>query len=389
VLQSRGLTKRTGGFMRKDVIVRQMKVMQKERLDALVAISPENVAYTLGFMVPSHVIPIRKRHFICVVTADGNAAMAVALPEFTYISSGSWMKDIRSYDEFTESPMDRLIDIMKDLSIETSRVGIELEYIPAKYFGDLRKRMPKAYFVNCEHLFSEIRMIKTKEEIEYLRRVGKASDKTHNVAYRVLQKGMTELDVARKVVNSMYSEGADNVNRLVIGSGERSAHANPAPTMRTLKKGDIVRVDIFGSYHDYLSDTARSSVVGKPNTFQKDIWEKLIETRAAVLDKIKPGVRTGEIWEFFVAKFRSLHMEPSIRFLGHGIGLTLHEEPYICEYTDTVLEEGMFLCIEPVYKIPGKVGFQVEDEILITKNGYELITDQVDVNELIEISLVD
>jgi len=147
----------------------------------------------------------------------------------------------------------------------------------------------------------------------------------------------------------------------------------------------MIRVDIFGTMSGYLSDVARTAVVGNPTAFQRQTWSKLMESRAITLKMIKPGAHTRDIYLAFSKKFKELGLKP-IDFVGHGMGLTLHEEPYINKFADTALEEGMVLCVEPYYMLPEKqMGFQIEDEVIVTSQGYELITNYRDSSELIEI----
>jgi Xaa-Pro aminopeptidase len=124
-----------------------------------------------------------------------------------------------------------------------------------------------------------------------------------------------------------------------------------------------------------LSDTGKAAVVAETSESQRRTWHKLVETQSAILERIKPGVNTRELWQVLIDKFKQFDLEPSITFLGHGIGLSLHEEPYITARSDTILEPGMVFCIEPVYKVPGEMGFHIEDEVAVTEDGYELFTD--------------
>lgn len=370
--------------MEETIIDKQRKIMLEKGFDALVAISVENVTYTSGVMIPSQSL-IRQRHAICFVPYSGEPKMIVVNMEESFAKSNSKIKDIQSYNEFNESPIDLLVDAIKECSLDRSRIGIELDYLPAKDYLRLKNLVPGAQFIDCGKLFSKMRMIKTKEEINLLRQAGKAAEKAHYLAFSKLKPGMTELDLGGFVVNSLFSEGIDSIKHLVVGAGNRCWHANPGPTKYNIKLGDMIRMDILGLISGYFSDVARTAVVGKPTVFMKDIWSKLIESRAIVLDLIKPGSYTQDIYLAFSNKFKKLGLEP-IDFVGHGIGLTVHEEPYINKFFNTTLEEGMVLCVEPYYMLPEKqMGFQIEDEVLVTSRGYELITDYKDPSDLIEV----
>jgi len=370
--------------MEETIIDKQKKIMLEEEFGALVAISVENVTYTGGVMIPSQPL-IRQRHAICFVPSSGEPKMIVVNMEESFAKSNSRIKNIQSYNEFNENPIDLLADTIRKAGLVRARIGIELDYLPAKDYLRLKNLVPNAQFIDCGKLFSKMRMIKTKEEINLLRQLGKAAEKAHHLAFSKLKPGMTELDLASFVVNSLFSEGVDSILKLVVGAGNRCWHANPGPTKYKIELGDMIRVDIFGVMSGYLSDVARTAVVGKPTVFMKDIWSKLIESRVVVLDLIKPGASTQDIYLSFSKHFKKLGLVP-IDFVGHGLGLTLHEEPYINKFSNTTLKEGMVLCVEPYYMLPEKqMGFQIEDEIIVTSRGYELITNYKDPSNLIEV----
>lgn len=370
--------------MEHPIIQKQREAMKREGYDGLISLSPENATYTSGVVIPSHSM-IRQRHVICLVPASGNPRMIVVNMEESFARANARIRDIRAYNEFTESPMQFLSDALKELGLEKGRVGIELDYLPVRDFLRLKGLLPHASFEDAEACFGRLRMIKTEEEIEKLRKAGKAAEKVHHHAFGRLKPGMTELDLAGFIVNGLYSEGIDQIVKIVAGAGQRCSHANPGPTGNVIKSGDMIRVDIFGSISGYLSDVARTAVVGRPTPFQKETWKKLIEARAMTLEGIRPGVHSQEIYQRFSNRFKEMGLEP-INFVGHGLGLTLHEDPYINRFSDTVLEPGMVLCVEPYYMMVEKnMGFQIEDEIIVTETGYELITDYRDSSELIQV----
>ena len=370
--------------MENQIVRKQQQAMTREGFDALVSASPENSTYTAGVAIPSHSI-IRQRHVLCIVPASGPSKMIVANMEESFAKANAKIEDIRTYNEFTESPMNFLADALRDLGLERARVGIELDYLPARDFIRLKTLLSHVTFEDAEVFFGKLRMIKTDEEIAKLRRVGRAAEKVHHDAFARAKIGMTELDLAGFIVEGLYGEGVEQILKLVIGAGERCSHANPGPTPNRIREGDVIRVDIFGTLGGYLSDVARTAVAGKPTAFQRETWKKLIEARAVTLEGIRPGVHSQEIYQRFSKKFKELGLEP-IHFVGHGLGLTLHEDPYINKFSDTVLEAGMVLCVEPYYMMVEKnMGFQIEDEIIVTEKGYELITDYRDSSELIQV----
>ncbi|HXF82854.1 MAG TPA: Xaa-Pro peptidase family protein [bacterium] len=362
-----------------EIIRRQREALQREQWRASIAVSPENVAYTAGFMVPSQPV-IRHRHACCIVTPEREAMLTVDM-EFSTARRLSRITDVRKWKEFAEHPMAVLASTLAELGIRRGRVGIELRYLPAADFAELTRLLPEVEWVDNDAWFAHLRMVKTAEEIAALREVGRLADEVHAVAYRQVRAGMTERDLGRVLVGELYARGVDGVRILVVASGERSGLPNAGPTDRVLARGDLIRVDIIAHRRSYYSDVARTAVVGEPTPRQREVWARIVETHRALLAMVRPGVRTSALYAEFVRRFQQAGF-PVSSFVGHGLGLHLHEEPLIGFVGDTVLEPGMVLCVEPFIFADG-YGYQLEDELLVTADGYELFTDAVDTGQLL------
>ena len=127
--------------MDQEVIIRLSKRISGEGLDAIIAISPENVTYVSGFVVPSQSL-MRWRHAACILTADGRTTMIVIDMEATTIKAHAGIDDLRIYREFTDDPMDKLAEALKDLKLDRSQVAIEMDFLPAKDYATLRRNLP-------------------------------------------------------------------------------------------------------------------------------------------------------------------------------------------------------------------------------------------------------
>ncbi|HET6346962.1 MAG TPA: M24 family metallopeptidase, partial [Myxococcota bacterium] len=172
---------------------------------------------------------------------------------------------------------------------------------------------------------------------------------------------------------------------MIVATGERSEYPNVGPTDRVLKPGDLCRVEIFPIIGGYHAGVCRTAVVQEAPARATQIWRNLTECKHIVLDAIRPGASTRAIYGAFLAKFGELGLPP-ISFVGHGIGLHLHEEPYLGKYGDSLLEAGMVLGIEPlVYGVGMGFGLQNKDMVAVTATGAELLSDQTNTDELIVI----
>jgi len=360
--------------MRQDVINKQIKVMAELGLDLLIAISPENFAYTTGFVVPSQPI-MRWRHAICVITADGTPSIIAVDMEETTVRDQLPDTDIRIWGEFTDRPMTILKQLIADLGCVKGKIGIEMGYLPAADYEQLVALLPDAVFIAADEVFDDLRQIKTPDEINLLRRLSRISDKAIAASFDAVKPGMTEMDIATVLTRSVYEEGAEDFKLMIIATGPRSELPNVGPTQRTLEPGDICRVEIFSIIDGYHAGVCRTASVGSPPEKAVEIWKYLVECKYRILDAIKPGASAKRIYEIFIDKFSELGLPP-ISFVGHGIGLHLHEEPYLGKYHDYLLKAGMVLGIEPlVYQTGHGFGLQLKDMVTVTKTGAELLSN--------------
>jgi Xaa-Pro aminopeptidase len=357
------------------VNTRLRAAMDDRGLDALIAYSKENVAYGVGYTIPSQALGVRNRQFALVVNRDGEAALLLTSNEMTEARERSAVRELRPYDEFNEDPMQVLAGVLEELGVAGGRVGVEMDAMPADRWEALKRTAPGARLEPAGHAFEQARMIKSPAELERLRAACAVADIAQAEAHAQVREGMTEQDVYRIIVDRALAHGADEVLLVQVAAGERSAFSNPAPSTRKLRRGDVVKIDTFVSVGGYLSDTGRAVVVGEASARQRDIWRRMQETLAEVENFIRPGVTAREVWETFVDSFARRDMRPAIRFLGHGLGLSLHEEPFVAAHSDTVLEAGMVLAVEPIFEADG-VGYHLEDNLIVTDLGVENMTSQ-------------
>jgi Xaa-Pro aminopeptidase len=358
--------------------------MRREGLAALVALSPENVAYAIGYMVPSHPHN-RARRTITVLTADGRSALIVVSVEAELARQQSRVKDVRSYNQFTEKPIDVLADVLREFKVAAGPIGMEMDFLPALDYLRLREHFPTLELRPSRELYLRARLVKSSDEIASLRRIAEISDRAEAVAWREVRAGMTEKQLAAIITNTVLEEGGDGL-RLLVGAGERSGIVNPKPTDRGLGMDDVIRVEVLANLNNYQSNVTRTGVLGQSTTEQRRIWAVLMEARSLALERLRPGAVVRDLWTIYAAHMRKHGLEPSISFLGHGIGLSGHEEPYITSDKDLVLEPGIVLTYEPFYMMPGRMGFHIEDMFLVTEQGYENLTTVTTNETLIEVA---
>jgi Xaa-Pro dipeptidase len=367
----------------REIISRLIKRIAADDVDAIIAISPENVTYVSGFVVPSQSL-MRWRHAICIVTADGHISMVTIDMEATTVKAHAGIDDLRVYREFTEDPMNRLAETLTDLKLDRAKIGIEMEFLSAKDFITLQKCLPAVQWVTSDALFNKARQVKTANELALLRSLSKLTDKAIGDTLRQTKAGMSEMDLAGLLLSALFAGGAESYKLMIIASGERSQFPNVGPTERRLQAGDLIRMEIFGQKNGYLAGVCRTAVVGDATPEQYKIWSKLVECKYLVMDLIRPGASCPEIYRKFLQKFSELGFEP-ISFVAHGIGLHLHEEPYMGRYGNEIVEAGMVGAFEPLVYIPGRFGMQNKDMFCVTETGCELLSDYTPTDTLLRV----
>ncbi|MFB6463918.1 M24 family metallopeptidase [Bradyrhizobium tunisiense] len=377
--------------MRTEIVAKQVKSMSQHGLDAIICSSPENFSYTAGFVVPSQPL-IRHRHAMTIVTADGRTALFGVDMEASTIMRRQPDVPTRIWAEFSDDPMLVLADQLAGLGLAQARIGLEMDYLPAGDFARLLAAMPSAKFERAEPILARLRQIKTSEEIALLRKLSRIADQAITDTLAVVDEGNSEMDIAGHLTRNVYALGADHFKLMIVATGERSVLPNVGPSERVLKRGDVCRVEIFSVIEGYQAGVCRTAIVGEAPPMAEKIWAHLVECKYEIMEKVKPGASCRNVYDAFIAKLAKLDLPP-ISFVGHGIGLHLHEDPYLGMTpvlgkpgTDAPLEENMVLGFEPLcYDTGHGFGMQNKDMLLVTANGSELLSDYADTDRLIPV----
>lgn len=367
--------------MRNPTVSRLTNSLVSQGLDAVVAVSPENFTFFAGYTAPTQPL-MRWRHAAAIVTSDGRSAVMCVDMEETTIRKFDPDASLHVWAEFEHNAMATLADALASLGLREARIGLEFDYLPAGDFAALAGLMPGATFVPFEQNLARLRQIKDSDEIEILRRVSRISDDSILRALQSVGEGSSEMDIGAALSVNVAAAKADQLRLMIVATGPRSELPNVGPTDRILMHGDVCRVEIFTQIRGYLAGVCRTAVVGAPPPHAERVYGNLVECKHLLLEKVKPGASSRAIYDVFTDKLRELDMPP-IGFIGHGIGLHLHEDPYLGPYADQELEAGMVLGIEPlVYRTGHGFGMQLKDMIVVTDNGCELLSDVSDTDRL-------
>lgn len=362
--------------LQKDVVARQIETLQNDNIDALIVLSPENFNYISGFTVPSQAV-LRWRHAAVVITASGRDAVLCVDMEEETVRDRLPTTDIYVWQEFSDNAMPVLAQLLRGLGVSDGKLAIETDYIPAKDFNNLQEELPRAQFTPGQAALTESRAVKTTTELDWLKSLSYRTDTAIQHGFDQLRAGDTELELAGAVIRTLYDQGIDRHQGLVVATGPRSQYPNLGPTNRRITTGDVIRFEVTGQSEGYHAGVCRTAIVGEPPPEVSRVWEVLTECRDVVLGMLKPGESTARIYQTYVDHFNKLNYAP-ISFVGHGIGAFLHEQPYLDHYSDHILEEGMVFGIEPLVYFADGFGAQIKDTVSITGTGCSVLSNVMD-----------
>ncbi|GAB3443548.1 M24 family metallopeptidase [Actinophytocola sediminis] len=253
------------------------------------------------------------------------------------------------------------------------------DMMPALHVLGLRGALPDAAQVLAGPIVRELRMRKDAGEVASLRRAGAAIDRVHARMAEFLRVGRTEAAIGADIAAAIVAEGHAVAEFVIVGSGPNSASPHHSLSDRVVEAGDVVVIDIGGPVDDgYCSDSTRTYVMGAPAL--PDVtatYAVLRAAQAAAVAAVRPGIAAEEV----DAAARSVIAdagfgEQFIHRTGHGIGLDVHEDPYIVGGNRLILEPGMAFSVEPGIYQPGRWGARIEDIVVVTEDGVESLNNR-------------
>jgi Xaa-Pro aminopeptidase len=359
------------------------KLMRERSLDALFVSSKDNLIYFSGYK--SWLLPEPDRPFVVLIHAEKDPVLLLPVIERGDGEALSFIEDIRVWGTYWGAPftdpIDLYADTIRDLGLSKGVIAAELGQstrlgLPLLDWQRLTGRIPEAKFVDGSDILWESRRVKSPLEIQRIAKACEITDKSIEATWKVLKVGMTERDLAKVVVTTMMEEGADGPAFIIVRSGLPYGRLmmNKYATDLKIGKGDMVDLDLGAYYRDYQSDMIRTACLGKPTADQAKFHKIAQRCNEECRKAVRPGVKISEINDVRerVQKEEQV-LEYAFRGVGHGIGLTGHEEPSIGPGNNTPLEPGMVFTVEPGFSVE-QGSFFVEDVLVVTKSGYDLLT---------------
>jgi Xaa-Pro aminopeptidase len=378
---------------------RVQAALLRQGLKALVATTAENVRYLTDYDTPALFI-YRYPGAYAVALPDQEPMLIIPVSGLEYIierpvttgsvrTTGTYfvgrrsgaslspaeerLQDLRATCPHYPSAEEGILVLLREAGAEASAVGVDEQGIPPALWRALSERLPAGKLVEASAAFSEIRRIKTSDEISLLRQAAAINERAAARAFEVARVGVAE-KVLEETFWTEIAKGGAVPGHWETTLGPRSSssfHAGSYPG----RQGDLIRSDSSCRFRGYWSDIGRTRVVGSPKPDHVKTYEALRIGQEAALEAVRPGVRVGDLFALAVDTIRRSGLPEYRRHhVGHGIGLEMYEAPLLVEDSDARLEAGMVINVETPYYESGYGGFQVEDTVLVTETGGEVLT---------------
>jgi Xaa-Pro aminopeptidase len=330
-------------------------LLEPLELDALYITRPENVRYLTGFPHPEDAQVL--------ITPEG--AFLLTDPRYPEAERESRIPARVLKREEREA-------LFQDLR---GRVGFEAEHLPYAALERLRELSP-AEWVPTKGVIERLRLKKSPEEVARIRQAQALAERALERALTLLRPGVEEREVALEIEFFLRKEGAEDVAfPPIVASGARGALPHAGASEKRLEPGELITLDLGAKVAGYHSDMTRTVALGKPSPEMRRVYEAVQEALEVALQGLKPG-RTGKEVDALAREALGRHGLDRyfVHSLGHGVGLAVHEGPGLSPYTEEVLEPGMVVTVEPGVYLPGVGGVRIEELVLITEDGIELLS---------------
>lgn len=268
-------------------------------------------------------------------------------------------------------------------AINLKNFAFESDYVTHNVYNELAKI--KAEAVPLIGVIEKLRSVKTPEEIHNLRVACQIADRAFERILKDIRVGVTEKELASKLQHYMVMEGSDTkpYGNILI-SGKRTSLLHGIPSNKTIEYGDFVLMDYGCQFNGYMSDMTRTVVVGKATPEQREVYELEKKMLEDARKKMVAGAKATEVYEASIEAIKDTkYFQYHYTGIGHGIGLYVHEIPFMGPKSDDVLQVNNVMTIEPGIYIPNWGGVRIEDQVLITEDGNELLTHST--RDLIEL----
>lgn len=254
------------------------------------------------------------------------------------------------------------------------KIGFEGDSVTYNLYQTLKQNINSA-FTSID--LSDLRTIKSPDEIAKIKKAVDIADNTYSYILNFIKIGMTEREIENELTAKIKALGGQKESfDTIVASGKRGALPHGKASNKVIDDGDFVTIDFGAVYDNYCSDITRTFVVGRNYSSKlNEIYNIVLKAQTSAIEGIKEGVTTGEVDNIARSIITSEGFGEYFKHnIGHGMGVLVHEYPNLSPNSKIILKEGMVITVEPGIYIPDIGGVRIEDDILVTKNGYEVLS---------------
>jgi len=347
-----------------DRIKKLQMVLLRKKLDGLLVSKITNVQYLTGF--------------------TGSSADVLLTPHKNYFITDSRYleqakKEVSSKFKIVKEEKGLVKTLKKILENEgLTKLGLETDYLTYEQYQGLLQKLSFLELVPTSGIVSKLRLIKDEDEIQKIKRACQIAEDAFRVLLPFIKDGISEYDVARELEYLIKKKGGEIAFETIVISGWRSSLPHGKPSNKKLERGDFIIFDFGAKYQGYNCDLTRTLILGHPTHKQKLVYKTVKNAQAKALENVRCGMKFSLLDKITREKIGENGFK---RFfghnLGHGVGLEVHERPHISSSNKNVIKLGMVITIEPGVYIPSFGGVRIEDTVLVTHNGHNILTDKV------------
>ncbi|WP_409302152.1 M24 family metallopeptidase [Peribacillus sp. SCS-155] len=344
--------------------------LDENNIDAAMVTAPENVFYFTGFHSNPH-----ERVLALMVFPHAEPFLFCPQLDAEDARNAGWNAEIIGYTD-VQDPWTLIKAAVSRRSVTVNKLAIEKEHMNVERYEKVNDIFQDPTFVAAEQKLRQMRMLKSEDEIAKLREACRLADLAIEAGVSEIREGKTELEILAAIEYEMKKSGINQMSfSTMVLTGKNGASPHGTPGQTRIQKGDLVLFDLGVVYQGYCSDITRTVAFGDINDKQKEIYETVLNAQLAAVEASKPGALCSEL--DLIARNVITERGYGDYFphrLGHGLGISIHEYPSLTENTALALQPGMVYTIEPGIYMPDVAGVRIEDDVLITQHGYELLT---------------
>ena len=346
----------------KEILKKRIRTIRRElsnrNIDCLIVTKPANVTYTTGFLGDDSWAVVTKGK-VYFLTDSRYTEQARGECPYCMIVERTGLMD---------EAVAKLVKKLKSVQTVTVEKSISLAD-----FGALKKHV-KARLKSVADVIETIRSSKDGMEIKAIEAAASIATQGLEKSLRYIKPGVTESELAGMLDYQIRKLGATNSFETIVAFGPNASRPHHQPSGKKLKQKDTVLIDFGAKYNGYCSDITRCFVVGSPTAFYTKVCDVVEQAQAAAIQMIKAGVKMKDVDTAARTVIKDNDLPVYGHGTGHGLGLEIHESPFLKVQSKGRLKAGEVITIEPGIYIPGKLGVRIEDDVLVTEGGCRILT---------------